>query len=307
MTAPRVIVLSGPTASGKSDVAMALARAFPAEIVNADSMQVYRFLDIGTAKPSPGERAEVPHHLIDVADPDESYNAGRYVVDADRTIPEIVSRGKTPLIVGGTGMYIRALLRGLDPAPADSAVRADLERRWTEEGGGALHAELARVDPETAARVHPSDRLRVVRALEIATVAGIPAGRLRTAWAAGQGRYRTLFLALWPDREALYRRIDARTEGMFRKGLVNEVRRLLDMGYGRELKPMGGLGYRQAIAHLVDGISLAEAVESVKRDTRRYAKRQFTWLAAEPGLVRVDPEKAAEEVSPRVNMFLSLP
>ncbi len=305
MTAPRIIVLSGPTASGKSDLAMALARAFPVEIVNADSMQVYRFLDIGTAKPSPDERAEVPHHLIDVADPDEPYNAGRYVADADRAISGIVSRGKAPLVVGGTGMYIRALLRGLDPAPADPAVRAELARRWEEEGGGALHAELARVDPDTAARVHPSDRLRVVRALEIAKVAGIPAGRSRTSWAADRGRYRPLFLALWPGREALYRRIDARTEGMFRKGLVNEVRRLLDMGYGRELKPMGGLGYRQAVAHLLDGVPLAEAVESTKRDTRRYAKRQLTWLAAEPGLVRVAPEGAPEEVSRRVNMFLS--
>lgn len=307
MTAPRIIVLSGPTASGKSDLAMALARAFPAEIVNADSMQVYRFLDIGTAKPSPGERAEIPHHLIDVADPDEPYNAGRYVADADRAISGIVSRGKVPLVVGGTGMYIRALLRGLDPAPSDPAVRAGLDRRWAEEGGEALHAELARVDPETAARVHPSDRLRVVRALEISRVAGIPAGTSRSAWAAGRDRYRSLFLALWPVREALYRRIDARTEGMFRKGLVNEVRRLLDMGYGRELKPMGGLGYRQAVAHLLDGIPLAEAVESTKRDTRRYAKRQLTWLAAEPGLVRVDPAGGADEVFRRVNMFLSSP
>lgn len=307
MTAPRIIVLSGPTASGKSDLAMAMARVFPAEIVNADSMQVYRFLDIGTAKPSPGERAEIPHHLIDVADPDEPYNAGRYVADADAAISGILSRGKVPLVVGGTGMYIRALLRGLDPAPSDPAVRAELDRRWAEEGGVALHAELARVDPETAARVHPSDRLRVVRALEIARVAGIPAGRSRSAWAAAPGRYLPLFLALWPGRGELYRRIDERTEGMFRKGLVNEVRRLLDMGYGRELKPMGALGYRQAVAHLLDGIPLAEAVESTKRDTRRYAKRQLTWLAAEPGLVRVDPDGAAGVVSRRVNMFLSPP
>jgi tRNA dimethylallyltransferase len=307
MTASRIIVLSGPTASGKSELAIALARAFPMEIVNADSMQVYRFLDIGTAKPSPGELAEIPHHLIDVAYPDEPYNAGRYVADADGVIRGIVSRGRVPLVVGGTGMYIRALLRGLDPAPADPSVRADLERRWAEEGGGALHAELARVDPETAARVHPSDRVRVVRALEIARVSGAPAGRARTAWSSAPGRYRALFLALWPGREELYRRIDARTEGMFRKGLVNEVRRLLDMGYSRGLKPMGGLGYRQAVAHLLDGVALAETVESTKRDTRRYAKRQLTWLAAEPGLVRVDPEGALDEVSGRVNMFLSSP
>ena len=305
MTGPRIVVLSGPTASGKSDLAMALARIFPLEIVNADSMQVYRFLDIGTAKPSPEERAEVPHHLIDVADPDEPYNAGRYVADAERAIAEIASRGRVPLVVGGTGLYLRALLRGLDPAPADPAVRAALDRRWEEEGGRALHAELARIDPETAARVHPADRLRVVRALEIARVAGIPAGRSRTAWAAARGKYRSLFLALWPERGMLYRRIDARTEEMFRKGLLNEVRGLLDKGYGRGLKPMGGLGYRQAVAHLLDGVPLPEAVESTKRDTRRYAKRQLTWLASEPDLVRFDPEGPSGEVARRVNMFLS--
>ena len=202
-------------------------------------------------------------------------------------------------------MYLRALLRGLDPAPADPAVRAALDRRWEEEGAAALHAELARVDPETAARVHPADRLRVVRALEIARVGGIPAGKARTAWASARRKYRSLFLALWPDRETLYRRIDARAEGMFRKGLLNEVRGLLDKGYGRELKPMGGLGYRQAVAHLLDGVPLSEAVESTKRDTRRYAKRQLTWLASEPDLVRVDPEGASPDVARRVNIFLS--
>lgn len=284
---------------------MSLARAFPLEIVNADSMQVYRFLDIGTAKPAPAERAEIPHHLIDVADPDEPYNAGKYVAGAERAIAEIVSRGKVPLVVGGTGMYLRALLRGLDPAPADPAVRAALDRRWEEEGADALHAELAGIDPETASRVHPADRLRVVRALEIARVGGIPAARARSAWAAGPGKYRALFLALWPDRAELYRRIDARAEGMFRMGLLNEVRGLLDMGYGRELKPMGGLGYRQAVSHLLDGVSLPGAVESTKRDTRRYAKRQLTWLAAEPELVRIDPEGASGEAVRRVNIFLS--
>lgn len=305
MTGPRIIVLSGPTASGKSDLAMKLARAFPLEIVNADSMQVYRHFDIGTAKPGLEERAEVPHHLIDVADPDEPYNAGRYVADAERAIAGIVARGKVPLVAGGTGMYLRALLRGLDPAPADPSVRAALDRRWEEEGAAALHAELARVDPGTAARVHPADRIRVVRALEIAKVGGIPAGKARAAWASARGKYRSLFLALWPGREALYRRIDERAEGMFRMGLLNEVRGLLDMGYGRELKPMKGLGYRQAVAHLLDGVQLPEAVESTKRDTRRYAKRQITWLAAEPDLVRIDPEGAPGDAARRVNMFLS--
>ena len=191
MIADRLVVLSGPTASGKSALALALAREFPLEIVNADSLQVYRHFDIGTAKPTAAERGEVPHHLIDVADPDEPYDAGRYVRDAERAIGEIRARGKVPMLVGGTGMYIRALLRGLDPLPSDPRVREELSRRWEAEGGAALHAELARIDPETSAKVHPSDRLRVLRALEIAAVAGIPPSRARASWSSGGGEARS--------------------------------------------------------------------------------------------------------------------
>jgi len=305
MNCPRIVVLSGPTASGKTTLALELACAFDMEIVNADSMQVYRRFDIGTAKPTLDERKGIPHHLIDVADPDEPYNAGRYVEDAEAAIGDIVSRGKTPLVVGGTGMYLRALLRGLDPMPSDPAVRAALDRRWEEEGGAILHAELSRIDPETASRVHSSDRHRVVRALEIAAVGGIPAGCARSSWTCAGKRYESLFLVLWPDRKELYRNIDVRTERMFQSGLVNEVQGLLDSGYGRELKPMKSLGYRQAVAHLLDALPLAEAAESTKRDTRRYAKRQLTWLSAEPESVRLAPEAALlREAKRRINMFL---
>ena len=301
-----LVVLSGPTASGKSSLAMALARAFPLEIVNADSLQVYRYLDIGTAKPLPADREEIPHHLVDVVDPDEPYDAGRYVRDAEGAIAGIRARGNVPLLVGGTGMYVRAVLRGLDPLPSDPEVRSALNRRWEEEGSAALHGELSRLDPETAARVHPADRLRVVRALEIAAVSGIPPSRSRVAWgAAGKGGHRVLYLALWPPREELYRRIDARTEGMFRQGLLDEVRGLLAKGYGRELKPMGALGYRHAVAHLLDGIPFAAAVDAVKRDTRRYARRQETWLSAEPDLVRLPPPDPLREASGMVRNLLS--
>lgn len=305
MTADRIIVLSGPTASGKSGLALALAHEFPVEIVNADSLQVYRYLDIGTAKPTVPERREVPHHLIDVADPDEPYDAGRYVRDADRAIGEIRARGKVPLVVGGTGMYIRALLRGLDPLPPDLRVREALARRWESEGGAALHAELARIDPETAERVHPSDRLRVVRALEIAAVAGIPASRARAAWSSPGTVRDCLFLVLWPDRETSYRRIDARAEEMFRRGLAEEVRGLLARGFGRSLKPMMALGYRHAVAHLLDGVPLPETIEAVKRDTRRYAKRQMTWLASEPNPVHIVPAEASRLPRKVVRMYLS--
>jgi len=305
MIAGRLVVLSGPTASGKSTLALALAREFPVEIVNADSLQVYRLFDIGTAKPTVAQRGEVPHHLIDVADPDEPYDAGRYVLEAERALGEIRARGKVPMLVGGTGMYIRAVLRGLDPLPSDPRVREELARRWEAEGGAALYAELARIDPETSAKIHPSDRVRVLRGIEIATVAGVPPSRARASWSSPGARHECLFLALWPDRETLYRRIDARTEEMFRRGLAEEVRGLLARGFDRSLKPMMALGYRHTAAHLLDGVPLPETIEAVKRDTRRYAKRQVTWLSSEPNLVHVFPGESTRPPSEVVRMYLS--
>lgn len=307
MKGVKIVVLSGPTASGKSALALALAREFPLEIVNADSLQVYRHFDIGTAKPTAAERSEVPHHLIDVAEPGEPYDAGRYVRDAERAIGGIRSRGKVPMVVGGTGMYIRALLRGLDPLPSDPRVREELSKRWDAEGGASLHAELARIDPGTAAKVHPSDRLRVLRALEIAAVSGVLPSRARASWCSADARHGSLFLALLPDRETLYRGIDARTEEMFRRGLLEEVRGLLAGGFDRSLKPMMSLGYRHAVAHLLDGVPLSGTIEAVKRDTRRYAKRQVTWLSSEPDLVPVVPGGAAPPPSETVRIYLSCP
>jgi len=296
----RILVLSGPTASGKSSAAVALARLFPLEIVNADSMQVYRGMDIGTAKPTPAERTEIPHHLIDVADPDEEYSAGRFVAGAGEAIRGIRERRRYPLVSGGTGMYIRALLRGLDPLPSDPSVRARLSRRWEEEGGAVLHGELARIDPGGAARIHPSDRGRLVRALEVAELTGEPASARKTSWSGGGRRFRVLFLVLAVDRAELYRRIDLRVDSMFRAGLVEEVERLLAKGYGPELRCMKALGYRHVVSHLRDGIPLEQAVSQMKRDTRRYAKRQITWLSGEPETVSLaghDPlSTAAEEI-----------
>jgi tRNA dimethylallyltransferase len=173
------------------------------------------------------------------------------------------------------------------------------------EGGAALHAELARIDPETSVKVHPADRLRVLRALEIAAVAGIPPSRARAAWSSAGPRRGCLFLALWPDRETLYRGIDARTEEMFRRGLLEEVRGLLARGFERSLKPMMALGYRHAASHLLDGVPLSETIDAVKRDTRRYAKRQVTWLSSEPDLVPVAPGEASRRLPDVVRMYLS--
>ncbi len=299
----RLIVLSGPTASGKTDAALALARRLPLEIVNADSMQVYRGMDIGTAKPAAAAREEVPHHLVDVADPDEEYSAGRFVAEADAAIRGILSRGRFPLVAGGTGMYIRALRRGLDPLPSDPAVRAGLSRRWEEEGGAALHAELARLDPRAAARIHPADRVRVIRALEIAAVSGRPPSALRVSWG-GAGRYPVLFVALDPGREAMYARIERRVDAMIRAGLVEEVRGLLSRGYGPELRPMGALGYRHMVSHLVRGVPLDAAAAAMKRDTRRYAKRQMTWLLSEPDIRWLPADAAVESASAMAAKYL---
>ena len=306
MAAPdaRLVVLSGPTASGKTDAALALARRHPLEIVNADSMQVYRGMDIGTAKPSLAERREVPHHLVDVAAPDEDYSAGRFVAGAEEAIRGILARGRFPLVAGGTGLYIRALRSGLDPLPSDAAVRARLSRRWEAEGGAALHAELGRIDPRAAAKIHPADKVRVIRALEIAAVAGRAPSELRVSWG-GAGRYRVLFLALDPGRDAMYGRIDRRVDAMFRAGFVEEVRDLLARGYGPELKSMGALGYRHVVAHLLRGVSLAGTIEAMKRDTRRYAKRQMTWLRREPDVRWIPGDSPGESASEMAGNFLS--
>ncbi|HEY3491153.1 MAG TPA: tRNA (adenosine(37)-N6)-dimethylallyltransferase MiaA [Candidatus Deferrimicrobiaceae bacterium] len=302
--APPLVILSGPTASGKSGLALALAAQFPFEIVNADSLQVYRGMDIGSAKPTPEERVQVPHHLVDVADPDEPYNAGRFVAEADAAILEIRGRDRWPMVVGGTGMYIRALLRGLDALPADPEVRETLSARWEAEGGTALHAELHAKDPASAGRIHPADRVRVIRALEIAIVAGKPASVLRAAWEGREARYTSFFMALKPDRDRLYARIDARVDEMFRRGLLDEVRGLLARGYGPALKPMGALGYRHAVSHLVGGVPLVQAVEAMKRDTRHYAKRQSTWLAAEREVAWIPGEGALGAASDRIKYCL---
>jgi len=300
----RLLVLSGPTASGKTALALALAGIFPLEIVNADSVQVYRGLDIGTAKPTLKERGSVPHHLIDVADPDQRYDAGRFVEEAEEAIRGIRERGRFPLVSGGTGMYIRALIRGLDPLPSDPTVRAALSVRWTEEGGAALFEELRRIDPASAAAIHPSDRIRVLRALEVAVVSGKPPSCLKGRWARVAAKYRILFIHLSPDRKDLYRRIDERVDGMFREGLVEEVRRLLAKGYGPDLKPMKSLGYRQVVSHLRGTISLPQAIMETKRDTRRYAKRQETWLSRESAAIRIRPENAEETTVEMVKNFL---
>jgi len=305
---PPVVILTGPTASGKSELALELAERFDGEIVNADSMQVYRFMDVGTAKPSLEERARVPHHLFDVVTPDADYSAGRYAEDARRIVAEIHARGHLPILVGGTGLYIRAFLYGLvSTGAADVALRERLEREQkqaAEQGDPErLHRRLEKIDPAAAATIHPNDVRRTVRALEIAEQANAPASQVRGEHGFGSCPYRVLHLAVDPGREALDARIDQRCERMIESGLLQEVRRLRDRRYAPELRPMQAIGYRH-VQPVVDGEdTLANALVAMKADTRRFARRQRTWLRKVQDVVWVDPADR-EAISDRVRTFL---
>jgi tRNA dimethylallyltransferase len=280
------VLLMGPTGVGKSAVALALAREFPLEIVSVDSALVYRGLDIGTAKPSAAERASVPHHLIDICDPAEPYSAGRFRSDALSLIDAIRARGRVPLLVGGTMLYFRALSRGLAQLPAaDPAVRARLDSRARERGWAALHAELACIDPEAAARIPPADSQRIQRALEVHELTG-EALTVRQRRMAGTNLRLAPFALLPWARDELYRRLDHRFDAMLAGGFLEEVRQLRARGdLDAELPSLRAVGYRQLWAHLDGRLRLAEAIAAAKRATRNLAKRQLTWLRAERDLV----------------------
>jgi tRNA dimethylallyltransferase len=303
-----LVAVAGPTGSGKSELALVLAEAFAGEIVNCDSLQVFRHFDIGTAKLPFAERRGVPHHLIDVADPDEMFTAGEYARVARRAIGEIAARGRLPLVAGGTGFYLRALLDGLFQGPErDQALRERLAAREARRAG-SLHRLLTRLDPETASRIHPHDVPKVTRALEVTLVARRPVSGL---FRQGRDRltgYRTLKLGLLPDREALYRRLDARAERMFAGGLSEEVESILKLGFPPTAKPFESHGYRQALQLLRGELNRREAVFYAQRNTRQYAKRQITWFRKEPDLVWLrgfgDDGEIQREARERVGAFL---
>ncbi len=279
------ILLMGPTASGKSAVALEIAAQFPVEIISVDSAQVFRGMDLGTAKPSPAERALVPHHLIDIIDPDQSYSAAQFRIDAARLLPEIVARGRVPLLAGGTMLYFKALREGLSRLPpADAALRAALETEAKQKGWPVMHAELARIDAATAARLKPNDAQRIQRALEVFRLTGKPLSALQGARVADAAPFRFVPLALVPsDRALLHRRIEQRFDAMLAAGLVEELVALrakytLDAG----LPAMRCVGYRQAWEFLEKACDRAEMRQRGIYATRQLAKRQLTWLRAMP-------------------------
>ncbi|RMG60807.1 MAG: tRNA (adenosine(37)-N6)-dimethylallyltransferase MiaA [Deltaproteobacteria bacterium] len=298
----RIIILGGPTATGKSDLALYLAERFPLEIVNFDSVQVYRYMDIGTAKPAKEERERVPHHLYDIRDPDEEFSAGEYVRVAPPVIEEVLSRGRIPILVGGTGLYARALLYGLDELPSSDRVREELMERLEREGLESLWREMAGKDPESGRVIPPGDTHRVLRALEVMALTGEKYSALKRAWRERKPRYEHLFLATHMEREEVYRRINERAERMIREGLVDEVRGILAMGYSPDLKPLRSHGYKHVIQFLRGEMSLEEALEEMKKEIRHYAKRQITWFKKE-NPTWVDPRER-EKVAQIVGSFL---
>jgi tRNA dimethylallyltransferase len=298
-----LVVLLGPTAVGKSRVAVEVAKHFCTEVLTADSRQVYRGMDLGTDKPSADERQGVPHRLIDLADPDEAFNAGWYRRAALAELDRLYAAKQLPLVVGGTGMYIRALVHGLCPAPqADQSLRAELKKLSEEQGRDRLYAELAKSDPEAAARVHPNDEPKIIRALEVHRLTGVPMSAVHRQHGFHETPFATLLIGLQRPKEELYRRIEERIDWQLAHGMVKETRSLLDRGYGRHLGSMKGLGYRHVAAHVAGEYDEAEMVRLFKRDTRRFAKRQMTWFRKEPGIhwVSIETDETPEQTTRRV-------
>ena len=286
-----VVIIAGPTASGKTAFSVKLAAAFSGEIVNADSMQVYREMNIGTAKPVTEEKKGIPHHLLDVVDPDEEFNAAIYRNLALPVIEDIHRRRHVCFVVGGTGLYIKALLGGIIPSPlSDPALKEKLNREWEQHGGESLFVRLKDLDPGSAEKIHPNDRFRIIRALELFHLTKCRASELRNGHRFGQQSMKALKFCLKWSREQLYDRINKRTVLMFENGLIEETEKLLEMGYSPGLKTMGAIGYRHAVKYLQGVWSYDVALENMKQDTRRYAKRQITWFKADPEMKWIHPE-----------------
>ena len=301
----RLIIIAGPTGVGKTDIAIQLAREYSGEIISADSMQVYRYMDIGTAKPSPAERLLVRHHLIDVVDPDESFNAALFISKARNIIHELCILKKTVFVIGGTGLYIRALLGGLFDGPdANEGLRASYRRELARHGKTYLHEKLKSFDKKAAWNINPKDTVRIIRALEVFETSGQSITEKQETHRFNERPYETLRIGLVREREILFERIDQRADQMIEDGFTREVQSLLDRGYDGTLKPMQSIGYKHMV-HYIQGIcSLQEAVRLMKRDTRHYAKRQMTWFGTDREMTWFFPGDF-DALREKVDAFLS--
>lgn len=282
---PKILVIVGPTASGKTRMAVELAQRHNGEVISADSMQIYRTMDIGTAKPTQEEMGGIPHHMIDVADPEEDFSVARYVEMAAQCVDDVLARGKLPIVAGGTGLYIDSLLSGRTFASfsPDSALRGELEQELAEKGGQAMLEALAQVDPEAAQRLHPNDHKRIIRALEVYRSTGKTITQHNRETQAIPPRYDALTIGLaFQDRQAMWRRIDQRVDEMVAAGLEDEVRRLLTSGISPKCTAMQAIGYKEFTQALSGEMTWQEAADVVKLRSRQYAKRQLTWFGRNP-------------------------
>lgn len=302
---PRIIVVCGPTGIGKTRTAIHLAQRFNGEIIGADSMQIYRQMDIGTAKPTPAERSCVRHHMVDIVDPETAYDAACYAREAGDVVHALHHRGVVPVVAGGTGLYIKALIYGLfNSRPPDPDIRRNLEHLAEIKGTDFLHQQLTACDPQAAAGIHTNDRFRIIRALETYQATGRPISAHHQAHQFAQPRFMAFKLGLTIPRADLYARIDQRVDQMVAEGLLEEVRGLLARGYDADLKSMQSIGYRHMLDHLQNGVDWPETLRLLKRDTRRYAKRQFTWFRADPDILWVSPDDIPS-VEPAIQSFLA--
>ena len=301
---PKVIVICGPTALGKTSAAIHLAKHFGGEIIGADSMQVYRYMDIGTAKPTMDEQARVKHHLIDVIDPDEHFDARKYAALSREKVMDLHGQKIIPFVVGGTGLYIKALFHGLFKTEAlDSDVRSCLKSEVQTHGSAYLYKRLCRQDPDTAKKIHPNDTYRIMRALEVYALTGKTLAELHHAHDFKDSPFVVLKIGLHIQRELLYDRINKRVEMMINSGFVNEVKQLLTMGYSPKLKSMQSIGYRHMVNFIEGYCTWDETIRTLKRDTRRYAKRQLTWFNADPEVIWKEPE-SIEDIKGLIKKFL---
>jgi tRNA dimethylallyltransferase len=301
---PKIVIICGPTGVGKTDMAIRMAQRFGGQIVGADSMQIYRHMDIGTAKPTAEEKAAVRHHMVDIVDPDRAFDAAVYGQQAHHIVQELLADNTRPFVVGGTGLYLKALVYGLFTSRAtDGEARQRFKQQLAREGAAALHARLARNDPQAAARIHPNDTYRIMRALEVMELTGRALSDHHHTHGFAQARYQTLTLGLTLPRERLYARIDQRVDGMVAAGLLKEVRGLMDRGYDPGLKSMQSLGYRHMTDFIQGRLTWDEALRTLKRDHRRYAKRQWTWFNGIAGIHWLAPDQEHEAAS-RIEAFL---
>ena len=301
---PPVVIICGPTGIGKTSAAIEAAEKFNGEIISADSMQIYRQMEIGTAKPTRKEQDRIRHHMIDIVDPDEPFDAARYSEMGRKIISTLNYRKCISFVAGGTGLYIKALIHGLFRAESpDVKTRQQLKEEAATHGSTRLHNRLNQIDPEAAERIHPNDTFRIIRALEMHAATGRTLTEYHRAHGFRGSSFRVLKIGLFMERQALYDRIDHRVDAMMAAGLVDEVKGLLEKGYPEDLKSMQSLGYRHMAGYLSGRLSREEAVRTMKRDTRRYAKRQLTWFRADPEIIWTEPRNVPA-LYPKIEAFL---